>query len=234
MSTGLCSGRWWARASAQKTMAQILADADTHGELGDVSNFERIAHLDEEDGGGVEHQPGATLQRSIGAIDLWMFAVTSLIGSGVFVLTGEVAATAAGPALVISVLIAGTAAALSALCYAEMASMFPVAGSAYSFAYVALGELYAWMIGWDLILEYGLAVAVVAAGWSSYLVALLAESGYAFPAAIAAAPDWAGFATGSYFNLPAFCLVLLMTGMLRHSTCEIKCTFLVSQINVSM
>jgi APA family basic amino acid/polyamine antiporter len=106
------------------------------------------------------------LKRSLGAIDLTLFGVGCIIGSGIYVLTGLVAATSTGPALVISMLIAALASALCGLCYAELAAMIPVSGSAYSYAYAALGEIWAWLIGWDLILEYGLAVACVAVGWS--------------------------------------------------------------------
>ena len=104
-----------------------------------------------------------------------------LIGVGIFVLTGVVAATQAGPAVSLSFVIAGVASAAAALCYAEFSSIIPVAGSAYTYAYAVLGELVAWIIGWDLLLEYALVVAVVSIGWSGYVAALLGQFGVQLP-----------------------------------------------------
>ena len=123
-------------------------------------------------------QPGE-FRRVLGVWQLTGIGLGGLIGVGIFVLTGVVAATQAGPAVALSFLIAGVASAAAALSYAEFAGMIPVAGSAYTYAYAVLGELVAWIIGWDLLLEYALVVAVVAIGWSAYLQALLAQLGVA-------------------------------------------------------
>src|SRR3954453_22978816 len=117
------------------------------------------------------------LRRELGPLQLTVFGVGVIIGAGIFVLTGEAAATRAGPAVSLSFVVAAAACALAALCYAEFASTVPVAGSAYTFSYATVGELMAWMIGWDLVLEFALGAATVAVGWSGYLTALLDDSG---------------------------------------------------------
>ncbi|MBB2923029.1 amino acid permease [Cellulomonas cellasea] len=117
-------------------------------------------------------EPGHRLKRTLRAWDLVVFGVGVIIGTGIFVLTGQQAATNAGPAVVLSFLLAGITCGLAALCYAELASTVPVAGSAYTFSYATLGELVAWIIGWDLLLELMLGAAVVARGWSAYLASL--------------------------------------------------------------
>src|SRR6185503_4150410 len=109
------------------------------------------------------------LRRVLGPVALTSLGVGAIIGSGIFVMTGRVAAQDAGPAVVLSFVVAGFGCLFAALCYAEFASMAPVAGSAYTYAYATLGELFAWIIGWDLILEYAMACACVAASWSKYL-----------------------------------------------------------------
>src|SRR4051794_30774806 len=109
------------------------------------------------------------LRRILGPVGLTSLGVGAIIGAGIFVMTGEMAANAAGPGILVSFLLAGFACALAAFCYAEFASMAPVAGSAYTYAYATLGELMAWIIGWDLILEYAMSAATVAASWSEYL-----------------------------------------------------------------
>ena len=114
-----------------------------------------------------------TLRRSLGKLHLTALGVGSIIGTGIFVLTGTAASQNAGPALVISMVIAGVACAFAGLCYAELASMIPVAGSAYTYAYATVGELFAWIIGWDLILEYALSMSTIAVGWSGYFVSLI-------------------------------------------------------------
>src|SRR6185437_7661550 len=113
----------------------------------------------------VEAESG-TLRRSLGAFSLTMLGIGAVIGAGIFVITGTAAAQFAGPALVISMLIAGVGCAFAGLCYAEFASMIPVAGSAYTYAYATLGEIFAWIIGWDLILEYALGASTIAVGWA--------------------------------------------------------------------
>ena len=118
-----------------------------------------------------------SLKRSLSAWDLTLLGIGAIIGTGIFVLTGTAAANQAGPAITMSYLAAGLACAFAALCYAEFASMIPVAGSAYTYAYATLGELVAWMIGWDLILEYAVGSMTVAIGWSGYMQRLLAGVG---------------------------------------------------------
>src|ERR687894_448242 len=124
----------------------------------------------------VEHG-GKALKRSLTAWDLTLLGIGAIIGTGIFVLTGTAAANQAGPAIMASYLAAGLACAFAALCYAEFASMVPIAGSAYTYAYATLGELVAWMIGWDLILEYALSMSTIAVGWSGYCVSLLRDLG---------------------------------------------------------
>ena len=118
-------------------------------------------------------EPGHSLKKTLSALDLTIFGVGVTIGTGIFVLTGQQAAVNAGPAVILSFLLAGITCAFAALCYAELASTVPVAGSAYTFAYATLGEVVAWIIGWDLLLELMLGAAVVARGWSAYLQSLL-------------------------------------------------------------
>src|SRR5512136_276514 len=134
-------------------------------------------------------RPGQ-FRRVLGLWQLTSIGLGGLIGVGIFVLTGVVAATQAGPAVSLSFLLAGVASAAAALCYAEFASMIPVAGSAYTYAYAVLGEIVAWIIGWDLLLEYALVVAVVSIGWSAYLQALQSQLGLPLP-------DWASGAPGT-------------------------------------
>ncbi|MGH7622053.1 MAG: amino acid permease, partial [Gemmatimonadaceae bacterium] len=122
-----------------------------------------------------------TLRRTLGAFSLTTLGVGAIIGAGIFVITGTAAAQFAGPALVLSMLIAAIGCAFAGLCYAEFASMIPVAGSAYTYSYATLGELFAWIIGWDLILEYLFGAATVAVGWSGYFVAFLKELGMNLP-----------------------------------------------------
>src|SRR5882672_9692981 len=131
----------------------------------------------------------AGLRRVLGPGQLVMLGVGAIIGTGIFVLTGQAAAANAGPAIVISMVVAGLTSVLAALCYSEFAASVPVAGSAYTYAYATLGEFIAWIIGWDLILEYALGAATVAVGWSGNLVTLLNQLGIAvIPAAVSAAP----------------------------------------------
>ena len=137
-------------------------------------------------------EPGETLKKELSAWDLTFFGVGVIIGTGIFVLTGQQAHVNAGPAIVISFVLAGIACGLAALCYAEFASTLPVAGSAYTFSYATLGELVAWIIGWDLVLELALGAAVVARGWSAYLHALFELPNWL--AGDAAKPDFAAIA----------------------------------------
>ncbi|MFC7440501.1 amino acid permease [Laceyella putida] len=152
---------------------------------------------------------GTPLNRTLGAWDLTLLGLGAIIGTGIFVLTGTGAVTA-GPGIMISFLISGLACALTALCYAEFATITPVSGSVYTFTYATLGELVAWIIGWDLILEYLLAVSLVSAGWSGYLQSLLHGFGISLPTALTAAH---GAVPGveTWFNLPAFIIVMIIT-----------------------
>jgi len=157
--------------------------------------------------GDVEHGSKA-LKRSLSAWDLTLLGIGAIIGTGIFVLTGTAAANQAGPAITMSYMAAGLACAFAALCYAEFASMIPIAGSAYTYAYATLGELVAWMIGWDLILEYAVGSMTVAIGWSGYMQRLLAGFGITLPAALAAAPP------DGIINLPATLIVLAIMVLL--------------------
>ncbi|MCA9669835.1 MAG: amino acid permease, partial [Myxococcales bacterium] len=128
------------------------------------------------------------MHRALGALDLTAIGVGGIIGAGIFVLTGQAAAQYAGPAIVLSFLLAGLACGFAGLCYAELASMIPVAGSAYTYSYATLGEVVAWFIGWDLVLEYVVGAAAVAVGWSGYVVSFLRGFGVDLPPEIIAAP----------------------------------------------
>jgi APA family basic amino acid/polyamine antiporter len=166
-----------------------------------------------------EHAGG--LKRSLTAMDLVLLGIGAIIGTGIFVLTGRAAAVNAGPAVSMSFVVAGVASAFAGLCYAEMASMIPIAGSAYTYAYATMGELVAWIIGWDLILEYLVGAATVSVGWSGYVCAFIGHvSGVQLPAEWTTAPViWREAthsfeATGAYINLPAMLIVLAVTMLL--------------------
>jgi APA family basic amino acid/polyamine antiporter len=156
-------------------------------------------------------ESGRHLKRTLTAFDLTLLGIGAIIGTGIFVLTGTAAANQAGPAITISYLAAGLACAFAALCYAEFAAMIPISGSAYAYAYATLGELVAWMIGWDLILEYAVGSMTVAIGWSGYFQRILAGFDVTLPAWAAAAP---GTMPGAVVNLPAMVIVLLITTLL--------------------
>lgn len=159
------------------------------------------------------------LRRSLGPWQLTALGIGSIIGTGIFVLTGTAASMHAGPALVLSMIIAAVACAFAGLCYAELASMIPVAGSAYTYAYATIGEIVAWIIGWDLILEYALSASTVAVGWSGYAVSFLHDFGIDIPPRLAAAPSAAvtladGTVTHGLFNVPAALIVLAVSALL--------------------
>ena len=149
-------------------------------------------------------EPEHQLRKELGPVQLTVFGVGVIIGTGIFVLTGEAAGEKAGPAVALSFLFAGIACALAALCYAEFASTVPVAGSAYTFCYASLGELVAWIIGWDLILELALGASTVAVGWSTYFADVMKGAGITIP----------GFAYGEGHNLVAAAIVLILTAVL--------------------
>jgi APA family basic amino acid/polyamine antiporter len=151
------------------------------------------------------------LRRTLSALDLTLLGIGAIIGTGIFVLTGTAAANQAGPGITMSYMMAGLACGFAALCYAEFAAMIPIAGSAYAYAYATLGEIIAWMIGWDLILEYAVGSMTVAIGWSGYFQRILAGFGIPLPAWMSAAP---GTMEGAVINLPAVVIVLLIMVLL--------------------
>jgi len=175
---------------------------------------------------------GHTLRRALGALNLTTLGIGAIIGAGIFVLTGTAAAQYAGPGIVISFIVSGLGCLFAGLCYSEFASMIPVAGSAYTYAYATLGEFVAWIIGWDLILEYLFGASTVAVGWSGYFTAFMDQLGIHLPTAFTSAPyayadapkydpvthaltQAAGFThTGAVVNLPAIILIALMTTLL--------------------
>ncbi|UOF89979.1 amino acid permease [Fodinisporobacter ferrooxydans] len=160
---------------------------------------------------------GTSLKRELGPFDLMMLGIGAIIGTGIFVLTGVAAAKHAGPALILSFVLSGLACAFAALCYSEFASTVPVSGSAYTYSYATFGELFAWILGWDLILEYGLASSAVASGWSGYFQGLLAGFGIHIPTALSSAYDPA---KGTYIDIPAILIVLLLTFLLSRGIKE--------------
>jgi len=166
-----------------------------------------------------EAESDHSLKRALGAVNLVMLGIGAIIGTGIFVLTGTVAAQNAGPAVVLSFVFAGVASAFAALCYAEFASLVPIAGSAYAYAYTTLGEAIAWFIGWNLVLEYALGATTVSIGWSGYVVSFLNGIGVHIPAALQAAPGTIvqladGTTATAVFNLPAVLIVAAATALL--------------------
>ncbi len=160
-----------------------------------------------------------SLKRALGALNLTMLGIGAIIGTGIFVLTGTVAAQNAGPAVVLSFALAGVASVFAALCYAEFASLVPMAGSAYTYGYATLGELFAWIIGWDLILEYALGATTVSIGWSGYVVSFLHDLGLHVPCALSAARGTLvtcadGTQVAAIFNLPAVFIIAAVTALL--------------------
>ena len=140
---------------ATKTLDTILLEAEEHGET--------------------------CLRRVLGPVNLVSLGIGAIIGAGIFVLTGAAAAQYAGPAIVLSFVLAGAGCAFAGLCYAEFASLIPICGSAYTYGYATLGEIFAWIIGWDLILEYAFGAATVASGWSGYVLSFLQDFGIRIP-----------------------------------------------------
>ncbi|WP_259043377.1 amino acid permease [Chromobacterium alkanivorans] len=165
-------------------------------------------------------QTSRGLRKELSAFDLTMLGIGAIIGTGIFVLTGT-GATVAGPGLVLSFVISAFACGFAALCYAEFASMLPVSGSTYTYAYATLGEMIAWIIGWDLLLEYLLASSAVSVGWSGYFQSLLSGFGVTLPEYLTAA---AGSLPGKHtlFNLPAFCVAMVITALLAFGIKESK------------
>jgi len=160
------------------------------------------------------------LKRVLGPWQLIFLGIGAIVGAGIFVITGHAAAQYAGPAVTLSFILAALACAFAGLCYAEFAALIPIAGSAYTYAYATLGEIFAWVIGWDLILEYSLGATAVAIGWSGYILSFLKDLGLNFPAALSSSPiafdpqthTWQ--TTGALFNLPACFIIVLLTTLL--------------------
>ena len=163
---------------------------------------------------------GVPLKRTLSALNLVSLGVGAIIGAGIFVLTGHAAAANAGPAITLSFVLGAFACAFAGLCYAEMASTVPIAGSAYTYAYATMGEVIAWIIGWDLILEYALGATTVAIGWSGYVVSFLKDIGIVIPAGLAGSPfayDAAAgvwHTTGAFLNVPAMLVVAAVSALL--------------------
>src|SRR4051795_9594056 len=149
-------------------------------------------------------EPAHQLRKGLGPLELVVFGVGVIIGTGIFVLTGKAAGVQAGPAISLSFVFAGIACALAGLCYADFASTVPVAGSAYTFSYASLGELLAWIIGWDLILELALGASTVAVGWSTYFADVMQSAGVTVP----------GWLYGDGHNLVAAAIVLILTAVI--------------------
>ena len=192
-----------------------------------------------------------TLKRSLSATNLVMIGIGGIIGAGIFVLTGHAAASHAGPAVVLSFVISAITCALAGLCYSEMAAAVPVSGSAYTYSYATLGELMAWIIGWDLVLEYGVGAVTVAVGWAKYLNGLLADLSHStglnlnIPEAYASAPfDWVygWFSQAEHFvqtpslvNLPAMLVVALVTALLVvgiEASAKVNAAFVVLKVTI--
>ena len=167
---------------------------------------------------GADGESRSGLQKTLGATSITAMGIGAIIGAGIFVLTGTAAARYAGPAIMLSFVLGGIACAFVGLCYSELAAMLPVSGSTYTYTYATLGELAAWMIGWDLVLEYAMGAATVAVGWSGYAVSLLGSAGVHVPAWLSAAPGGAGGRVA--FNLPAALIVAALTGLLIAGTRE--------------
>ena len=168
---------------------------------------------------------GQSLSKTLGPLSITAMGIGAIIGAGIFVLTGTAAARYAGPAIVLSFVLGGIACAFVGLCYAELAAMLPVCGSSYTYTYATLGEIWAWIIGWDLILEYAMGAATVAVGWSGYITSLVHTAGIDIPAAFASAPGSivklpdGGTVTG-IVNLPAAFIVAALTLLLILGTKE--------------
>ncbi|MDU4695123.1 MAG: amino acid permease [Paenibacillus sp.] len=157
------------------------------------------------------------MKKELGVFDLAMLGIGCIVGTGIFVLTGVAAAQHAGPGLILSFILAGIVCAFCALCYAEFASMVPVSGSAYTYSYATFGELIAWILGWDLVLEYGFAASMVASGWSGYFQGLISGMGIQLPTALSSAFDPAN---GTYVDLPAILIVLVLTFIVSRGSKE--------------
>src|ERR1700758_3605709 len=179
-----------------------------------------LAEAEEPEVQALTTHDGVPLRRTLSALNLVALGIGAIIGAGIFVLTGHAAAANAGPAIVLSFVLGGIACAFAGLCYAEMASTVPIAGSAYTYAYATMGELIAWVIGWDLVLEYALGATTVAIGWSGYVVSFLKDIGINLPAGYtqsafaydAASGAWTH--TGAVVNAPAMLIIAAISILL--------------------
>jgi APA family basic amino acid/polyamine antiporter len=181
-----------AKLNAIKPMSMLMTEANTEGE--------------------------ATLKRSLGPVNLITLGIGAIIGAGIFVLTGQAAAEHAGPAVVLSFVVAGITCAFAGLCYAEFASLIPIAGSAYTYGYATLGEFVAWIIGWDLVLEYAFGAATVASGWSGYFVGLLQDFGIHIAPQLTTTPGTILYQYGGRWMLAAALPAGVSTAGLPHAT----------------
>jgi APA family basic amino acid/polyamine antiporter len=184
---------------ARKSVADIVGSADTEG--------------------------GHSLSKTLGATSITAMGIGAIIGAGIFVLTGTAAAQFAGPGIILSFILGGIACAFVGLCYSELAAMLPVCGSSYTYTYATLGEIFAWIIGWDLILEYAMGAATVAVGWSGYIVSLLHNAGINIPPTLSTAPGTIikladGTTATGIVNLPAIVIIAILTTMLVLGTKE--------------
>jgi APA family basic amino acid/polyamine antiporter len=176
-----------------------------------------LSEAAQRDGANGQAQP---LRRTLSALNLILLGVGGIVGAGIFVLTGHAAAANAGPAISLSFFLGAVACAFAGLCYAEMSSTVPISGSAYTYAYATLGELIAWIIGWDLILEYAVGAIAVAIGWSGYVVSLAKDFGLTLPAQFVSAPlaydaaQHAWSSTGTVLNVPAALVIIVITALL--------------------
>jgi APA family basic amino acid/polyamine antiporter len=175
--------------------------------------------------GSADAEGGHSLSKTLGATSITAMGIGAIIGAGIFVLTGTAAAQFAGPSIILSFVLGGIACAFVGLCYSELAAMLPVCGSSYTYTYATLGEIFAWIIGWDLILEYAMGAATVAVGWSGYIVSLLHNVGINIPPTLAAAPGTVikladGTTATGLVNLPAVLIIAILTTMLVLGTKE--------------
>ncbi|MFM0056853.1 amino acid permease [Paraburkholderia phytofirmans] len=175
--------------------------------------------------GSADAEEGRSLSKTLGATSITAMGIGAIIGAGIFVLTGTAAAQFAGPSIILSFVLGGIACAFVGLCYSELAAMLPVCGSSYTYTYATLGEIFAWIIGWDLILEYAMGAATVAVGWSGYIVSLLHNVGINIPPVLAAAPGTVikladGTTATGIVNLPAIVIIAILTTMLVLGTKE--------------
>jgi len=181
--------------------------------LKDLFIKKTLVQLDEE---ATNNKHG--LKRHLGLLNLTLLGIGSVIGAGIFILTGTAAQMHAGPAIVLSFILSAFGCLLAGLCYAEFAAMIPLSGSAYTYSYATMGEFVAWIIGWDLVLEYLFSTATVAVGWSGYMLSFLADFGVFLPASLAQSPfeyDQSGWhSTGAILNFPAVFIVVVLTALL--------------------